>query len=394
MWTPFRKKKTEERSATDESWQAISPVPFAGGLTPRMAENLSVVGAAVDLISTSIASCPAYVYAATGGRRTELPAPSWLVRPNRYQGWNELVAMMLRSALLYGNSLIQIAENGRGEIAELRPWPWQSVSWQIGDGRIRWTVTDSEGAWGPAGHRYVLNADECLHLKDAQDLAYIGISRLSRARQTFLAAEKANSAAERLYDDAVRPSGALTTEAKMDPASRERLRGMLKGFTSSGGKGALVLDSGMKWTPFSLNSEDAELLDSRRFSVEELARVYGVPPYLLGDTSRSSYNIAEASVRSFVQFTLLPWVSKLESLFASAVLPQGQKLVIDLEGLQRADMQAQWTAWNLAVNAGVLAVDEVREACGYDALGGEFAIPRTFNAATAQEGGQSNGQDA
>ena len=392
---PFR-KKPESRSAADESWAQISTAsPLMGGVTPRMAENLSACSAAVDLISTSIASCPAYLYRLdSAGRRTELPPAKWMTAPNRFQCWSDLIAFMLRQTLLYGNSIVWVHENERGEVDELRPIPWTHVSWQLKDGSMTWSFADAEGVWGPAGTRYVLGQGEAMHLKDAQDLAYIGVSRLRRAAAVIRQADKANGAAERLYEDAVRPSGALTTDAKLDGESRTNLRAMLKGFTAAGGRSAMILDGGLKWQTFSINAEDAELLESRRFSVEECARIWNIPPHLLGEMSKASYNVAEASMRAFAQTCLLPWTVRLEQAFQNSVLPRGQRLTIDLEGIQRADMQAQWTAYEKAVNAGILSVDDVRQACGYDPLGGEFAIPRTINSAAAQEGGQSNGQDA
>ncbi len=156
----------------------------------------------------------------------------------------------------------------------------------------------------------------------------------------------------------------------------------------------MILDGGLKWQTFSINAEDAELLESRRFSVEEVARVFNVPPHLLGEMSKASYNVAEASMRAFCQTCLLPWATRVEQAFQNSVLPRGQRLTIDLEGLMRADAQAQWTAYSMAVSAGIVSVDECRALAGFDPLGGKFAVPRTINSAAAQEGGQSNGQDA
>ncbi len=391
---PFRKKQ-ETRSATDASWEQIGTVAPMGAMSARMAENLSAVSAAVDLISTSIASCPAYLYRIdAAGRRTELPPAPWMKSPNRHQTWSDLIAFMLRQALLHGNSLVWCHENDRDEVDELRPMPWTHASWQLKDGNMTWSFADAEGVWGPAGTRYVLGQGEVMHLKDACDSAYIGVSRLRRAADVFRQADKANGAAERLYTDAVRPSGALTTTSALTSESRSNLRDMLKGFTASGGRTAMILDNGLKWESFTINAEDAELLESRRFSVEEVARVFNVPPHLLGEMSKASYNVAESSRRAFAQTCLLPWTVRLEQAFQNSVLPRGQRLTIDLEGIQRADAQAQWTAWEKAVNAGILSVDEVRDFVGMNPLGGEFAIPRTINSAAAQEGGQSNGQDA
>ncbi len=389
IW-PFRKRQ-ERRSATDESWQHITAgtTAAAGSMSARQAENISAVCAAVDLISTSIATCPALLYAVgKDGQRTELPSPEWLSAPNRHQSWQDFTGAILRDVLLRGNALFQICDNASGGIDELRWWPWQDVQWRIADGAITYTVVDSIGAYGPTGKRYTLLASEVAHIKDAQDNPWIGVSRLSRARRVFLNADAAHSASSSLYANAVRPSGVLATDARLDDASRSNLRTALDGFAGNANAGKmLVLDQGLKYTALAFSSEDAELLDSRRFSVEEVARVFGISPIMLGDMSKASYNVAASATLHLVTYGLKPWAAKVESAVSRAVLPAGQKLVIDLEGLAIADLATRWAAYRSAVDSGVLSVDECRALAGFNELGGEFATPRTFNAATAEQGG-------
>ena len=385
LW-PFR-KKAEARSATDESWAHVTSGTSAeiSAMSAGLAENLSAVCACVDLISNSIASCPARVYRSRGeAGREELPAPRWLKAPNAYQSWPELVSFAMRQVLLYGNALIQVVESG-GTVAELRAWPWQHVSWQVGNGAIRYTVTDAEGVYGPAGRRITLLADEVLHLKDAQELAYVGKPRLARARRVFSQADSAHSAAATLYQNSVRPSGALMAEFKIDKAGRQNLSTMLRDYftgPANAGRG-MILDNGMKWQPFQFNAEDSQLTEARRLSIEEVCRVFGVPGPLVNDLSHSSFSNAETVGRFFVVNALLPWVAKLEALFNRNVLPNGQTLEIDLSGLQRADYASRWTANNMAVNAGILSINEIREQEGFNPVpGGE--LPRTFNQAGAE----------
>jgi HK97 family phage portal protein len=120
-----------------------------------------------------------------------------------------------------------------------------------------------------------------------------------------------------------------------------------------------------------VSPEDAEVLASRRFSVEELCRIFGVPPPIVSDYTHNTFtNSAQASLW-FASNTLAPWCRKIEAAFARSVfLPDEAELSveIDLSGLMRGDYAARWAANVAAVGAGILTVDEVREAEGYNPL--------------------------
>src|SRR4029077_4419681 len=116
-------------------------------------------------------------------------------------------------------------------------------------------------------------------------------------------------------------------------------------------------DKDTTFTPISVSPEDAEVLASRRFSGEEIARLFNVPPPIIGDLSHGTFTNSETAGRWFAQFTLSPWANKLEAEFSRSVFadPSGTThMEIDLSGIMRGDYAARWTANVAAVQAGIL----------------------------------------
>jgi HK97 family phage portal protein len=169
----------------------------------------------------------------------------------------------------------------------------------------------------------------------------------------------------------VTPSGAIQIAGRLQQDQHDRIA-MQVNQKHSGAHNArkvLILDNDAKWVPLSVSPEDAEVLASRRFSVEELARLFGVPAPIIGDLSHGTFTNAETTGRWMAQFTLSPWCRKIESEFARSVFGggnSGSHIEIDLSGLQRGSYVERWQANVAAVTAGILDANEVREAEGYN----------------------------
>jgi HK97 family phage portal protein len=209
---------------------------------------------------------------------------------------------------------------------------------------------------------------DVLHIKDRSDNGLIGVSRLSRAAATFRTAIELQTFSESLYRNGTAPSGAVKHEAKLSAEAvatlRQRFETAHQGSQKAGK--VLILDQGLTWQPMSISPEDAELLASRRFSVEELARIYSTPPPLCGDFSHSSFTNSETASKWFSMFCLTPIVRKIESEFRRSALEERVSLEIDLSGFQRGDYATRWQAHAIAVSNGILTVNEVREVEGFD----------------------------
>lgn len=374
-----------ELRAREVSWDALKGgVVDVGGATfvsVKLAENLSTVLACVGAISSAMASLPAYVYRrlAKGGRDEDPGhAISRLIAsgPNQHQTWCDWLEWVMASALLRGNALAEIVTDARGAVTALKPIPWEWCTVQLlPSGRLAYDVVELVTAYGGTGRPRRLLQDEVFHLRDRSDDGLLGRSRLQRAASVVQAGLSIQDFANALYRNGVNPSGALEMDAKLSQDQREQLRENFRQGMSGPNNAAraLILDQGLKWKSISISPEDAEFLDSRRFTTEELARLFGVPPPIVGDLSHGTFTNSETVGRWFATHTLAPWIRKIESEFTRSVFSdatrQSHKLEIDMSGFLRGDPAQRWAAWKIAVEGGILDADEVRTEEGWNARG-------------------------
>lgn len=366
----------ERRHVT--SWDLMRGADLNGAApaNPRAAENLSTVLACVSAISSAMASLPVYVYKfSENGRSIDdaHPVARLIEKPNQHQTWSDFIEWTMASVLLRGNALAEIATDTRGTVTGLNPIPWDHCSVQLlPSGRLAYDVTDITYLGGGTGRPRRLLQHEVFHLKDRSDDGLIGVSRLRRAAAVVQAGLSIQDFANQLYRNGVNPSGALEVDGRLSPESFDRLkrefRDMFAG-TSNAAR-ALILENGMKWRQVSVSPEDAEFLASRRFTTEELCRIFNVPPTVVGDLSNSSFTNSETTIRWFAQATLAPWIRKVESEFSRSVFAgasrRTHRLEIDLSGLMRGAPTERWQSWKIAVEAGILDPNEVRQEEGWN----------------------------
>lgn len=359
-----------EKRADDPSWAALAPnVGASSAMSARAAENLSTVLACCTVIGSSLGCIPALVYRRDGENRIEAQTHP-LMRLTR-QGvteemtWPDFLEHLVTSALLTGNGLAEILRTASGGLAGLRfiPWSWVTVA-QLASGRLAYDVSDGRGkSWR-------LLAGEVIHLRDRSDDGLIGRSRLSRAADTVSAVAASNSFARTFLDRGAAPSGVIEVPGALTAAQRDAMRQQMKdrhsGATNAGS--TLILDGGMEWKASQISPEDAELLETRKFGVEEICRLFQVPPPLVQDYSHNTFTNSETAGRWFAMFTLAPWARKLEAEFARSVFPSagGFELELDLSGFLRGDPATRWQAHAIALQHKVLDTNEVRQIEGWN----------------------------
>lgn len=364
----------EKRDASDPSWAALAPgIGFHAGLSARAAENLSTVLACTNAIATALAYVPALTYRVDGdGNRTETfthPLGK-IVRTgvNPQMSWPDFVEHLVSSTLLTGNGLAEILRAGNGQLSGFRYIPWGMVTVaELASGRLAYDVADGRG-----NVRRLLEG-ETLHLRDRTDDAKIGRSRLSRAAETVASVQAANSHARAFLTNGASPSGVIESAAALTADQRTKLREAFaerhQGAANAGS--TLLLDGGLTWKAAQISPEDAELLETRKFGVEEICRLYQVPPPIVQDYSHNTFTNSETAGRWFATFCLSPWARKVEAEFARSVFPNGgpYELELDLSGFLRGDPEKRWQAHKIALDAGVLDADEVREIEGWNRRG-------------------------
>ncbi len=363
-------ERRADTSPLDPSWQALAPMTgYYSGLSARAAENLSTVLACTGAIATALAYVPARVYAQAGADRVEKVGHPLgkLIRYgfNPAMTWCDGIEHLVADTLLTGNGLLEIERNGNGQCSALYYHPWGMVTFQeLASGRLAYDVSNGKGV-----SRRLLEG-EVIHLRDRTNDGKIGISRLSRSADTVTSVDLANRHASQFLANGANPSGVLESASQLSPEQTKNLREQFdERFSGARNAGrALILGGGLSWKPAQISPEDAELLETRRFGVEEIARLFQVPPPIIGDYTHNTFTNSETAGRWFATFCLAPWARKIEAEFSRSLFPIGSpyELELDLSGFLRGDPETRWNAHKIALETNVLDADEVRQVEGWN----------------------------
>lgn len=374
------RRKTEQRSmppAFDPSWSWPAGIPPLVGIGPEQAESLSAVDACVRVITSSISALPALVYRHDGDQLIEdgtCPVARLIRKgPNKTQYWPEFIEMAVAQILLRGNCLIRVEANGRGEVTELRVIPWQNVTPVVlASGYMAYDVTEFAPYSQTPGKSYRLLWHEAIHVADKSDDGYVGVSRLRRGLQTLSGIMAVEEYARNGFSNGMQPNGVLSFVGELNTAQVEQVRTQYaRTFNGAENRGkAMVLGCG--WTYQALDGvspEDAELLATRKFSVETICRMFLVPPPLVCDYEHNTFTNSEQANLWFSKYCLLPLVRKVEAAFNAALWPTGHyTLSLDMGGFDRGDPETRWKNYDIAKRNNILTVNEIREAEGYSPI--------------------------
>ena len=364
----------ERRDAEHASWTGLaSGFGYRAGLSAQASEYLSTVLACTNAISSALGYVPAFVYRReANGVRIEAPTHPLgrIVRygANKQQTWPDFLEHLISSTLLTGNGLAVIDRAANGQLSSLRYIPWGMVTVaELTSGRLAYDVSDGCGR----SRRYL--EGEVIHLRDRTDDGKIGRSRLSRAAQTVEGVAAANTHAASFLKNGANPSGVLEYPQTLSPEKFAEIRDGFKRRHSGASKAGetLVLDGGAKWTASQISPEDAELLETRKFGVIEICRLFQVPPPIVQAYENNTFTNAAQAGLWFATFCLAPWARKLEAEFARSVFPVGGpfEVELDLSGFLRGDPETRWAANKIAIETGVLDPEEVRQVEGWNPRG-------------------------
>lgn len=366
--------ETRAAVTTDTVFTYSQGWPNNGFVSVQAAENLSAVAAAVGVISGSMATLPPLVYQMDGTNRVENtshPVARLIRQPNENQNWPDFIEWLMASVLLHGNALAEIQYDGAGRPVALSPIPWPSVNVRVlASGRLAFDVRPSVYSVAGTTTRRIFPS-ECFWLRDRSDDGVVGRSRISRAPQVLSNAAALQDFVEATWKNGASPSGAFRVPAAMNKDSFDKLRAQLKERTAGthNARTVLLLDNGAEWQSMSMDLESAEILESRKFSITDIARLFNVPVMMLQEHSNSTFTNSEQNARFFATATLQPWVTKVEAEARRSLFGGNPNfsLELDMTGLTRGDPAQRWSGYDIALKHQVLDVNEVRQAEGFNA---------------------------
>ncbi len=349
----------ESRSGQFGSFVAAVPPPGSVGMRvgPENAMQSLAVYACVRILADAVATLPVDVYRKPSeGVRTLVPAqPKVVVRPWPRLTLSQWLWCVMQSLAIRGNAFLHIqGYDAIGYPASLFPLHPDSVS----------AVPDENGDW--TNPQYTVGGlkvptESIVHLRRFPIAGQVmGLSPIEQAAQGVGLSIAAERYGARYFRDAANPSSVLETEQDL---SDEAVRRTQKQWISShgGSRRPAVLTGGFKWRPISITPEESQFLATRQFQRGEIAMMFGVPPHMIGDTTKSTTwgSGIESMGIGFVVFTLRPWLKCLEDAWTD-LIPRGQYAQFNIDGLLRGDRKSRWESYQMGRNIGVYSVNEIR----------------------------------
>jgi HK97 family phage portal protein len=330
--------------------------PSGVNITANTAFEVVAFWSAVSLISDTIATLPVDSYIRQdGNRRPYRPRPAWVDQPDVDMTRQAHYQQVLVSLLVNGNSYTRVFRNANGDVINLVVLDPSTVEVRRSAlGQKIFIVTGSDKA---------LTSDEIVHITDLiQPGALVGLSRVERLKEALGLSSAMQSFAARFFGTGATTQGIIEFPGNLTPEQAKNLRDGFdsahRGFRRAHKTG--VLSGGASYKQTTVPNDAAQFLESRRFSVEEIARAFNIPLSMMGVPGAASYASVEQNGIFFVTHTLRPYIEKMEWAY-SRLLPVEAFLKFNVDGLLRGDFNSRITAYSTGLQSGFMSVNDVRK---------------------------------
>lgn len=321
--------------------------------------RISAFYASVLLISDTISTLPVDSYIRRNGNRVAYrPKPEWVNRPDIELLRTEHYQQVLVSLLLDGNAFVRIFRDNRGDVVNLvclDPLRVE-VRRNARTREIEYVIDSDQNS--------VVRFSDMIHITEIKRPQHLrGLSRVSELKDNLGLATALQSFASRFFGQGATVAGVIEFPGKLTQEQAISLRDNFdsahKGYKKSHKTG--VLDAGAKYQKIGSSPDEAQMIEARKLAIEEIARMFRIPPHMLGITNPGamSYASVEQNNINFVVHTLRPYISKLEDAY-SRLLPEEAFLKFNVDGLLRGDYQTRISGYSTGLQAGFYSVNDVR----------------------------------
>lgn len=368
---------------------------FFGGTTSgkpvneHTAMQMTAVYSCVRILAEAVAGLPLHLYKYTdsGGKEKALSHPLYFLlhdEPNPEMSSFVFRETLMTHLLLWGNAYAQIIRNGKGEVIALYPlMPNRMSVDRDSSGALYYTYTRySDEAPTMNGMTVTLRPSEVLHIPGLGFDGLVGYSPIAMAKNAIGMAIACEEYGAKFFANGAAPGGVLEHPGTIkDPQKvRDSWNAAYQG--SSNSHRVAVLEEGMKYQPIGISPEQAQFLETRKFQINEIARIFRVPPHMVGDLEKSSFSNIEQQSLEFVKYTLDPWVIRWEQAISRSLLrPDEKKLYFakfNVDGLLRGDYVSRMNGYATARQNGWMSANDIRELENLDRippeLGGDLYL--------------------
>ena len=379
----FRSRDKPQNRTSGSAYNFYTGRTTSGkAVTQRSAMQMTAVYSCVRILSEAIASLPLHMYRYTnsGGKEKATDSPLYFLlhdEPNPEMTSFVFRETLMTHLLLWGNAYAQIIRNGKGQVTALYPL--------MPD---RMTVDRDEN--GILYYEYIVSTDDApiikkstvrlppydvLHIPGLGFDGLVGYSPIAMAKNAIGMAIACEEYGSKFFANGAAPSGVLEHPGTIKDPSRVRESWTQTFGGSSNAHKVAVLEEGMKYTPISISPEQAQFLETRKFQIDEIARIFRVPPHMVGDLEKSSFSNIEQQSLEFVKYTLEPWIIRWEQSISRSLLSKDEKakcfVKFNVDGLLRGDYQSRMNGYATARQNGWMSANDIRELENLDRISAE-----------------------
>ena len=335
--------------------------------------SVTAVYSCVRILSEAIAGLPLHTYKckSNGGKEKAIDHPLYFIlhdEPNPEMTSFVFRETMMSHLLLWGNAYAQILRNGKGDVIALYPLaPNRMTVDRASNGRIYYTysTSDDDNPKLKSKGQVYLKAEDVLHIPGLGFDGLVGYSPIAMARNAIGMAMACEEYGAKFFANGASPSGVLEhpSTIKNPDKLRESWNSLFKG--SSNSHQIAVLEEGLKYQPISISPNEAQFLETRKFQINEIARIFRIPPHMIGDLEKSSFSNIEQQSLEFVKYTLDPWVTRWEQSICRRLFKDSEKaeyfVKFNVDGLLRGDYQSRMNGYATGRQNGWLSANDIRE---------------------------------
>ena len=351
---------------------------FMGGttsgktVTERSAMQMTAVYSCVRILAEAVAGLPLHLYRYTddGGKTKAIDHPLYRLlhdEPNPEMSSFVFRETLMTHLLLWGNAYAQIIRNGKNEIVALYPlMPNKMTVERDSSGQLYYSYyRGSDEAYRERDNTVILRPADVLHIPGLGFDGLVGYSPIAMAKNAIGMAIACEEYGAKFFANGAAPGGVLEHPGTIKDPARVR-ESWQSTFGGSGNANKIaVLEEGMKYTPIGIAPEQAQFLETRKFQINEIARIFRVPPHMVGDLEKSSFSNIEQQSLEFVKYTLDPWVIRWEQSIQRSLLNKEEKsqyfAKFNLEGLLRGDYQSRMQGYAVGRQNGWMSANDIRE---------------------------------
>ena len=372
----------KRRASNQTGWHGFRPAgsgyrfffgPSSAGkvVNERTAMQMTAVYACVRILAESIAALPLHVFeqGPNGSRIKAEEHPLFYLLHNEPNP--EMTSFIFRETLmthllLWGNGYAQILRNGKGEVVALYPLLPNKMSVERDEqGHLyyRYLRNDQEPPT-MEGNTVILLPENVLHIPGLGFDGLVGYSPISMTKNAIGLAMAAEEYGSKFFANGAAPAGVLEHPNVIKDVSKLR-DSWNSTFGGSGNAGKIaILEEGMHFSPISMSPQDSQLIETRKYQLDEIARIFRIPPHMVGDLEKSSFNNIEQQGLEFVKYTLDPWVVRWESALSKALLSREEKrkyeIRFNVDGLLRGDYKSRMEGYAVGINNGFMCPNDAR----------------------------------